>query len=552
MRRRGVLVLLMITLIGGMAAGVTPGSALAAQKGTIIIAQAEECANLIPVIWQTDYDRNIEMLIYNALVVPDKQLKMVGDLAKGWDISADGRTYTFHLHQNVKWHDGAPFTARDVAFTFKSLAHPQYDMGATGRVEKILGFKAYREGKADDFEGIKVIDDYTVAITTTEVYAPFLASLSIGIIPEHLLKEVSPAEWAKQPLNRNPVGTGPFKFVQWKAGQYLEVAANKQYFAGAPKAERIITRFGDVNTMLAAFISKEVDIVIVPFAEVASVKHVPHAALKVSQELGFYYVGFNMRNQHFQNQRVRQAMAHAINKDEIASSVLGKDFGGVTHDVFPPSHWSHSPNVSVYAYDVAKARKLIGEAGYTLNNKGVFTKDGKELGFEFSVPIGKKDREKTALLLKQYWEAAGIKCEIRMLDFPTLISKLVPKDKAGKQRPVTADDFHAFILGYGVDTDPGVDYHSYYHSKTMPPNGYNFCGVNNPDLDRLFDSQFIQPDFEKRQQLFWQIGEKLSEIQVWIPLYTRNLAFAANKRVTGFEPDFRGVTFLAEQWGLAD
>ncbi|NNF98522.1 MAG: hypothetical protein HKM93_04030 [Desulfobacteraceae bacterium] len=549
MKSRWLLVSVLLTALafaGGICSTVT-----AAQKGTIIIAQAEDPGNLIPVIWRTEYDQNIEDMLYNSLVVPDKELKMVGQLAKSWDISADGRTYTFHLHKNVKWHDGAPFTARDVAFTFKSMAHPKYDMGATGRVKPIVGFADYREGKSDDFKGIKVVDDYTVQFTTDEVYAPFLASLSMGIIPEHLLKDKDPSEWAKLPLNRAPIGTGPFKFVQWKTGQYIEVAANKDYFRGAPKVDRIITRFGDVNTMLAAFISKEVDITLAPISEVASVKHVPHASIKLAAELNFYYVGLNMRNEHFKNQIVRHALAYAINKEEIVSSIIG-EYGGVAHDVFPNAHWSHNPNVTKFNYNLEKAQQLLTEAGYTKNAAGKFEKDGKPLSFVFSVPIGKKEREKTAVLLKQYWDALGVDCEIRMLDFPTLISKLVPKDKAGKQRPVTADDFEAFILGYGVETDPGVDYMSYYHSKTMPPNGYNFCGFVDPKLDKLFDDQFKMTDFNQRKAAFWKIGKRLSDAQVWIPIYSQNKPYVANKRVSGFNPDFRGVTFNCEEWGLKE
>ena len=139
-----------------------------------------------------------------------------------------------------------------------------------------------------------------------------------------------------------------------------------------------------------------------------------------------------------------------------------------------------------------------------------------------------------------------------MLDFPTLISKLVPKDKAGKQRPVTSKDFDVHILGYSLKTDPGVDYRTYFHSSTMPPNGYNYTGLVDSEIDRMFDEQFKITDFDKRKDAFWKIGKRLSDLQPWIPIYTMSMPFVANKRVTGFDPDFRGVAFGGAAWGLKE
>jgi peptide/nickel transport system substrate-binding protein len=170
-----------------------------------------------PLIFATTSDTNITYMIYDSLVKPDDQLKLVGSLAKSWDVSADGLTYTFHLNEGVKWHDGEPFTAKDVAFTFTSLANPAYDGGAYSRIQPVAGAEDFHNNKAQGVSGIKVIDDNTITFTLVKPNASFLANLSIGIIPEHILKDVSPSDWAKNDFNRNPIGTGPFKFVKWES-----------------------------------------------------------------------------------------------------------------------------------------------------------------------------------------------------------------------------------------------------------------------------------------------------------------------------------------------
>lgn len=518
--------------------------------GVLTIAGESEPGNLNTIIWPTTSDTNVTHMIYNCLVVPNENLEMVGDLAKSWTVSEDGKTYTFKLNENIKWHDGTPFTAEDIEFTFTTMAHPEYDAGSTSRVMPIVGAEAYRNGEADKIEGINVIDEHTISFTTGEPYAPFLASLYIGIVPKHILKDVSPAEWAKHESNRAPIGTGPFKFVKWESGQYIELEGNKDYFKGAPKLDGIIYRFGDANTMLSAFMSNEIDIAPIPIAEVESVKSLDFAQINLQNTLSVYYVGFNLRNDYFKEEKIRQALAYAVNKELIVQSIFG-EYGAVEHDVFPSVHWSHSPNVTEFNYDPEKAATLLEEAGFVKNSQGYYERDGEVLSFTMQVPTGKKEREQTAVLLKQDWDAIGVECELQQLDFPTLVTKLLPKTKDGKQRPVEKDDFDCYILGFGVEADPD-EYRPYFHTDFMPPNGYNFCGYSTPEIDELLDTQYKEVDPEARKEMFWKIGEQLSQEQPWIPIYSQSSVFVSNSRVKNFSADFRGVTFKAEEWYIEE
>ena len=519
-----------------------------ASGGTVTVAQSSEPGNLNPLIYATTSDTNVTHMIFDPLVKPDDKLNIIGGLAKSWDVSEDGLTYTFHLNEGVKWHDGTPFTANDVAFTFSSIASSSYDGGAYSRIQPVVGAEDFHAGKADGVSGIKVVDDNTIAFTLSKPNASFIANLFIGILPEHILKDVSPADWAKNDFNRNPIGTGPFKFAKWETGQYIEVDANPDYFGGAPKLDKVITRFGDANTMLAAFMNNEIDIVPVPADQVAGVKSLGFAEVKPANDLSVYYVGFNLLNGFFKDPNVRKALAYATDKNLIVSSIIG-EYGEVSDDLFPNAHWSHNPDVTKYPFDVAKAKQMLEEAGFKLNSGGIYEKDGKELKFTLNVPTGNVEREKTGALLKQQWGAVGVNVEIISLDFSTLVTKLLPTGSDGKQRAVTADDYDAYILGFGVEVDPD-EYRSYFDSAFMPPNGYNFVSYSNPVIDELFDKELSQTNQEERTATFHEIAKTLSDEQPWIPIYGQKTVFASNTKIDGFNPDFRGVSFNAKDWSL--
>lgn len=539
--------LLGIVLLAIALPAFSSGQVEPAQTESLITAAYEsEPGNLNTIIWPTTSDTNVTHLIYDCLTIPNEELEMVGELAEDWTISADGTVYTFTLRDDVTWHDGVPFTAADVAFTYTMMVHPDYDMGSTGRATAIVGANEFRAGEADEVAGIEVLDDHTIRFTLTEAYAPFLSDLFIGILPKHIWEDVHPTDWAQHDANRAPIGTGPFEFVKWEDGQYIELRANEEYFGGMPNTDRLILRFGDQNTLLASFISQAIDIVPVPAAELETVQSLGFADVVLADQLTFYYVGFNVRNAHFSNENIRIAMAHAVDKPQIVGTILG-ELGAVQHDIFPQGHWSNNPNTPQFNYDPSLAKQLIEGEGYTMGSDGFYEKDGQELSLTLEVPTGKQEREQTAVLLKQYWEEVGIRTDLRFQDFPTLVTKLLPRTAEGRQREVTDEDFDAYILGFGIEADPN-EYRPYFHTDSMPPNGYNFCGYTDPTMDELMDAQLVATDFAERQSLFHAISEQLVSEQVWIPLYYQKLSFVANTRVDGFEPDYRGFTFNAENW----
>ncbi|GGR22293.1 ABC transporter substrate-binding protein [Deinococcus ruber] len=514
--------------------------------GTATIAQNSEPGNLNPLIFPTTYDTNIEELVFNALVKPTADLNYQADLAQSWTFSADKKTLTFKLRPNIKWHDGQPLTARDVAFTLTAIASPKYNGGAFSQVEVLSGADAYHDGKATTISGIKVIDDRTIALSTDKVYAPILATLAgIMILPQHIYGKIAVENWQKDATNRNPVGSGPFKFKQYRSGELIELEANKAYFAGRPCLDRLIVRFGDANTMLAALVKGEVDAAPVPVPSVASVKDNANVKLTVVNQLDFDYVGTNLRNPVLADKAVRTAMAYAINRKAIVTGLMS-GYGTVVDTIFPKSHWAYPSNVRPIPYDPALAQKTLDDAGWTMSG-GVRSKDGKTLKLRLFYTTGNPVRERGAALIQANLRQIGIQVDLQSMDFPTLVTYLLPKDGQNKPRAVNATDFDLFILGFGIERDPS-EYLSYFTADGQPPNGYNFTGYTDAAGGNLLTKAQETVAQTARKALYNQFGLLMRDQLPWIPLTQAQALYGSQTRLHNFAPDIRGVNVNVARW----
>ena len=528
--------------------GITGASAQACPKtgGTATIAQNSEPGNLNPLIFPTTYDTNIEELVFNTLVAPTADLNYKPELAESWTFSEDKETVTLTLQQGVTWHDGTPLTASDVAFTLRAVAEPNYNGGAYSQVEVLQGASAYHEGKADSISGIDVINDHTIALTTTEVYAPILATLAgIMILPEHIYGKVPIENWQTDETNRSPVGSGPFKFQEFRSGELVSLEANPDYFAGRPCLDRLIVRFGDANTMLAALVSGEVDAAPVPVPSVASVENDPNLTLITVEQLSFDYLGTNLRNPALADQNVRTAMANAINREAIVSGLMS-GYGTVVDTIFPKSHWAYPEDVTPIPYDLEGANGLLDDAGWTMDG-GVRSKDGQALRFRLFYTTGNPVRERSAALIQANLRQLGVELELQSMDFPTLVTYILPKDDKGTPRAVEVGDFDLFMLGFGIERDPS-EYLSYFTAAGQPPNGYNFTGYTDPAGGDLLVEGQRTIDTNARTTLYNDFGRLMREQLPWIPLTQPQALYGNQPRLHNFAPDIRGVNVGVTTW----
>ena len=516
--------------------------------GTATLAQWSEPGNLNPLIFPTTYDTNVQELVFARLIQPTSDLSFEPDLAESWALSDEERTITFTLRDGLAWHDGEALTASDVAFTLTSLADPDYDGGSYADVSVIEGAEAYHAGEADSVSGVNVVDDRTIAVTTSEAFAPVLANLAgIFILPEHIYGQVDVARWQQDATNREPMGAGPFKFVQWRQGELIELSANEGYYAGRPCLDRILIRFGDQDTMLAALLSGEVDVAQVPINSVASVEGRDDVQLNVVDTLSFQYLGFNLRNPALADDAVRQAVAHAINRQALVDGLL-RGYGETLETIFPLNHWSYPAGLEPITFDVELANKLLEDAGWTLEN-GVRTKDGEALSFSLYLPTGNLVRERSAPIIQANLRQIGINVELQSMDFATLVTHLLPKDAQGTPREVTVDDFDMFLLGFGIERDPD-EYYSYFVEEGLPPNGYNFTGYTGPQVETLLREGRTTLDVAEREVPYHAFAETMRESLPWIPLYQAQDLYASSARLQGFSPDIRGVNPNAARWWI--
>ena len=547
--------MLLLTACGGSSSGesasketAAAGEAVASTDTSIILAQSSEVANLNPMIQPRTPDSNVQCLIFSFLVMPDENLNYVGDLAENWDISEDGTVYTFHLRQDVTWHDGEAFNADDVIFTLTSLAAPTYNGGNDGRVMSIVGAPEYQDGTADSVAGLKKIDDYTVEVTLTQPNAAFLANMYTSMLPEHILGDVDPGTWGNDDFNRAPIGTGKYKFIEWKAGQYITLERNEDYYGTMPSIKNVTVQFGADTTLVAALMNGEIDVLYnLPASEVENVEAMPSSTSYSYEQMTVSYIGLNQLVPSLSDKNVRMALAHAIDKQGIIDTVYGEGVAFVCDDVFPANHWSHSDNVTVYEYNPEKSIALLEESGYTMGSDGYYEKDGEKLHLTFDMSTS-TDGKSVAALIQQQLKAVGISMEVIEQDFATLAyTKLLPGEATEE---TTADSFQMYTLGFGVEADP-EEYNEYFSTSTGA-GSWNFIHYSNAKVDELFDQQLLMTDPAERTACFNEIAELISEDLPWIPLYNKAGICGLSNKVENYVADFRGAFFQIEKWNIAE
>ena len=552
-----LLALTLLTACGSTSAPATneapksdaPAAAAPAADTSIILAQTSEVANLNPMIQPRTPDSNVQCLIFGFLVMPDENLNYVGDLAESWDITNEGTVYTFKLRNDIKWHDGEAFNADDVIFTLTALAHPNYHGGNDGRVMSIVGASEYQAGTADSVSGLKKIDDYTVEITLAQPNAAFMANMYTAMLPEHILGEVDPGEWGNHDFNRAPVGNGKYKFVEWKPGQYITLERNEEYYGTKPTIKNVTVQFGADTTLVAALMNGEVDVLYnLPASEIENVEAMPNSSVYAYEQMTVSYIGLNQLVPALSDRNVREALAHAIDKQTLVDTCFGEGLAFVCEDVFPSNHWSHSENVTVYEYNPELSKKLLEESGYTMGSNGYYEKDGQVLHLTFDMASSSADSKAMAALLQQFFKAVGVSMEVIEQDFSTLaFTKLLPGNATEE---TTAEDFQMYTLGFGVEADP-EEYNDYFSTSTGA-GSWNFIHYSNAKVDELFDNQLLMADPAERAAAFNEIAELISQDIPWIPLYNKAGICGLSNRVQNYSADFRGAFFQIEKWNVAE
>ena len=483
-----------------------------------------DASNLIPMMASDSASHGIASLIFNGLVKYDKDLNLVGDLAESWEVSPDGLTITFKLRRGVKWQDGKDFSAEDVMFGFRTIIHPNTRTAYSGD---------YREVKE-----ARVLDRHTFQVTYKRAFAPGLSSWgSLVVLPRHLLEgqDINTA-----PFSRKPVGTGPYRFKEWKTGEKIVLEANSDYFEGRPYVDGFVYRIiPDPATMFLEMKAGGID-----FMGLTPLQYMRQTDTRKMRRdfrkyqylsFGYTYLGYNLKDWKFQDPRVRQAITHAIDRKEIIDGVLLGLGLTATGPYKPDTPW-YNPKVKQYPYDTEKAKTLLAEAGWKSSGKeGILEKEGRPFEISILTNQGNESRARCAEIIQRRLAGVGIKVKIRTVEWAAFINDFIDKR-----------NFEAVILGWSMGQDP--DLYDIWHSSKVGPKELNFISYKNQEVDSLLEKGRYTFDTKVRKACYDRIQEILAEEQPYTFLFVPYALPVIHARFHGVEPAPAGISHNMDKW----
>jgi peptide/nickel transport system substrate-binding protein len=494
--------------------------------GTLVNAMTGEPSGLISMIAGESASSAITSNIFNSLLKYDKNLELEGDLVKNWEISADQKTIVFKLKPDLKWADGKPLTSADVLFTWQAVTD-----------EKTAS------PYASDFQLVKKAetpDPLTFKISYEQAYAPALDSWAgLQILPKHLLmgQDLHTTSFA-----RSPVGSHYYKLDSWAHGENLKLSKNPNSVLGQARINQLITRIiPDNSAQFLELMADHIDYMSldpIKYSRIIPARPELQKKLALYKELGnsYTYMGFNLKHKPFDDARVRRAINHAIDKQEIIDGVyLGLGIN-IASPYKPGTRWSN-PTLKPYPYDPAKARALLKEAGFNdTDGDGILERDGKPFAFEI-VTNQNKEREKSAVLIQRRLKDVGIDVKIRAIEWASFISRFI---KTG--------DFDVVVLGWGLGLDP--DQYNIWHSSQQAPGQFNFIGYNNPQADKLLEQGRLELNPDKRMKIYHELSRVLLEDSPIVYLSAGYGLSAIHKRVRGIDSPAppAGIGHNSQDW----
>lgn len=490
----------------------------------IIIGSIGDISGLIPNITSDSASRDIGSYIYNGLLRYDRNLELEGVLAESWDIENGGLNIVFHLRKGVKWHDGEPFTSEDVLFTYQLMINPNTPT-------------AY----AEDYLQVKKAtapDPHTFIVEYEKPFAPALGSWGLSILPKHILENEK--DLVKSNQNKHPVGTGSYRFVEWKPGESVVLDSNHDYLEGRPYINRVIYRvIPDQATMFLELKAGGVDYMGLTPPQFTRQTETGQFKKNFNKfrylSFGYTYLGYNLTNPLFKDKRVRQALSHAIKRKDIIKGVLF-GLGVEATGPYKPGTWMHNPGVKTYPYDPELSKKILAEAGWVdTDGDGILDRDGRKFSFTIMTNHGNEARRKTAVIIQRFFKDVGVEVDIREIEWAAFINEFIDKRK-----------FEAVILGWSTGPEP--DQYDIWHSSKTGEKELNFISFKNGEVDELLEKGRRVFDIEERKKHYWRFQEILAEEQPYNFLYVAEALPAVQKRFRGIEPAPAGITYNFIEW----
>ncbi|MEQ2526883.1 ABC transporter substrate-binding protein [Bacillaceae bacterium CLA-AA-H227] len=486
----------------------------ATSGGQLVFGRGGDSTSLDPAITTEGEAFKVTKNIYETLIeFGDQDTEIHPGLATEWETSEDGLTHTLKLREGVKFHDGTDFNAEAVVFNFERWK--------AGNAEQ---FYYYNSQFGDKIDSVTAVDEYTVEFKLNTPIAPFYKNLAMS--PFGIASPAAIEEFGED-FFKNPVGTGPFKFKEWKENDYITIVKNEEYWQeGLPKLDEVIFRVIPENSArLNALASGEVDLIDgVNFSDKGTIDSNPDLQVFERPSLNIGYLGLTSTRGPLKEKLVRQALNHAVDKQQIIDAF----YAGAAEPAInpmPPVVAGYNPDVADYEYDPEKAKELLAEAGYP---------DGFEMEL-WAMPVPRPympEGQKVAEALQKMFEEVGVKAKIVTYEWATYLEK------------ANAGEADTFLLGWTGDNGD-ADNFLYVLLDQDSIGSNNYSQYQNAEVHELLLKAQASSDQAEREELYKQAQVIIKDDAPWIPLVHSTPLLAGSAKISNFLAHPTGSDFLA-------
>jgi peptide/nickel transport system substrate-binding protein len=474
----------------------------------------------LSLIGNTDQNASIlARLITDALVDYDGDLALQPRVAESWELSADGKTLTFHLREGVRWHDGSPVTAADVVFTVERVRDPETQARSW-------------MGLFQDVESVEAVDARTVVAKYSRVYADFLDAWRVPLIPAHALGPDE--EFLTSGFARHPIGCGPYRFVSWTPGSEVVLASHEDHWSGAPTLKKIVFHVvPDERTAFEALLRGDIDLLgLTPdlWREARAGRIGDGFRIERVSRLALWNVAWNMdgTNPFFKEPRVHQAMTLALDRERFLEQALEGLGRPAATPWLPGTPW-HDPSVEPWPFDPGGAADRLEETGWTdSDGDGVRDRDGVPFSFTLLLPATAQaaTTDRMAAWMQERLAAIGVRMEVERLEWRAFLERRRSRE------------FHAAMAS--LVFTPSPDLYDLLHSSAAR-GGYNYPGIADPEIDRLLEEGRNTLDPEARRKVYFRLQERVRELEPMACLFQFSQVVLIDAALRGPRPSPLGV-----------
>lgn len=481
---------------------------------TLNLSMTSSPSRLNPILANDSASSEISDWLFNGLFKYDKDGKPTVDLAKSYFFETPTKLI-IKLRDDIFWHDNVKVTSKDVVFTYEQIINP----------------KVFNSIKSNftEVQSVTAVDNFTIEVIYKKPYFKAIETWMVGLLPYHILKDEK--DLMTSSFNKNPIGTGSYKLKEFKTGQDIELIANENYFEGKPKIEKIKYQFlPDPNTSFLYLKQKKLDIGgLDPIQVDRQIDENFRNDYTILQKpsFSFSYLGFNLKNEKFQNKKIREALSLAINRQELVD-ILFFGYGKVCNGPFLPGSFAYNEDVKPITQDIEKAKALLKELGYDENNP--FT-------FEVVTNTGNDIRINAAQILQYQLQKAGVIMKIRVMEWQAFLNTVVhPRN------------FEAVLLGWSLALMP--DAYPLWHSSSAKLGGFNLVSYKNETVDKLIEKGMNTINRDELGTIYKEIFQIISDDLPYLFLYIPDGITAVNKRIKNIEPAFVGIMHNQKDWQI--